>query len=184
MSIELYIVLAILVVAALWLATTFNKLVGIRTRMEEGWSGIDVFLKKRYDLLPNLMDVVQQYAAHEQETLEGVMRCRAQAMQAKGPQDQIAAEKGLAGALGRLMMVAENYPNLKADQTFLNLQRNLSEIEEQIAAARRAFSSAIYEYNNTVKTIPANIIAGIFGFQERAFFEIGAAERQTVPVSL
>jgi len=158
-------------------ALTFNKLVAFRTRMEEAWSVIDVFLKKRYDLLPNLMDVVLAYAAHEKETLENVISYRNQGMQAKNPGEQIAAEKGLAGALGRLMAVTENYPNLKADARFAALQGQLVDLETEISTARRYYNGTTRENNIAVSTFPSNIVASLFSFAKGQFFEIAEAEK-------
>ena len=171
------ILLAVLALVALWVALTFNKLVAFRTRMEEAWSVIDVFLKKRYDLLPNLMDVVMAYAAHEKETLENVISYRNQGMQAKNPGEQIAAEKGLAGALGRLMAVTENYPDLKANEGFLNLQNQLAGLEVEISTARRYYNGTVRENNIAVQSFPSNLVAGTFHFAKGEFFEISEAEK-------
>ena len=176
-SIPAIILLVIAACVLLWLAATYNKLVGFRTRMEEAWSIIDVFLKKRHDLIPNLMDVVQNYATHERETLESVVRCRAEALQAKSPEEKIKAEQGLEGVLGRLMAITENYPNLKANENFLDLQKQLSGLETEISTARRYYNGTVRENNIAVARFPSNIVAGLFNFAKGVFFEITEAEK-------
>ena len=161
--------------------SVYNRLVGYKNRMKEAWSGIDVFLKKRCDLVPNLVSTVKAYAAHEKQTLEDVVRYRSQAMQATSPEAQMASEAGLGQALGRLMAVAENYPELKANINFLELQKQLSVLEEDLALARRYYNGTVRENNIYIERFPSNIIAGMFNFEKGQFFEINQTEKN-VPI--
>jgi LemA protein len=146
-------------------------------------SGIDVYLKKRHDLIPNLVETVKGYAAHEKSTLEDVTRLRSAAMQAKGPEAQIQSESELGKALGRLLAIAENYPDLKANQNFLELQKELAKVEEELAYSRRYYNGTVRENNIYVESFPSNIFAGMFNFKKGQFFEIEASERETPKVS-
>jgi LemA protein len=175
-----WIFLGILVLLALWLVFSYNGLVSLRQRCRQSFSDIDVQLKLRHDLIPNLVATVQGYAAHERGTLEEVVKARGAAVSAQGPAAQAAAEGALSGALGRLMAVAEAYPDLKANQNFMQLQGELSDIENKIAAARRFFNNASAEYNATRESVPAAFFAASFGFQPQEFFNLDAGEKQAV----
>ena len=161
----------------------YNSLISKRNAVDFAFSCIDVQLKKRFDLIPNLVNTVKGYAQYEADVLREVTALRANLARTRSAsRERFAIEKQITQTLPAVFAVAENYPDLKADKHFLNLQHNLTEIEEQISAARRAFSAAIYEYNNAVKMFPSNVIANMFGFRERAFFETGANERHNVKV--
>lgn len=160
----------------------YNKFVRLNTRTDEAWSDIDVQLKRRYDLIPNLVSTVQGYATHEKELFEKVTAARSQAMQAGSVEDHAKAENMLAGTLKSLFAVAENYPDLKANQNFLELQRELSDTENKIQAARRFYNGNVMEMNTAVSMFPSNLIASMFGFGKRTFFEINEAEKEPVKV--
>ena len=170
--IALIIFLAVLLITAMAVISVYNKLVMLKNRMQEAWSGIDVYLKKRHDLVPNLVSTVKGYATHEQQTLEEITRFRAQAMQAQDQGARIASETGLGQALGRLMAVSERYPELKANINFLELQKQLAAIEEELSLSRRYYNGTVRENNIRIESFPSNIIAGMFNFAKGAFFEI------------
>ena len=170
--IPLLVILGVLALTVMAVISIYNKLVGYKNRMQEAWSGIDVFLKKRHDLVPNLVSTVKAYAAHERQTLEAVIRYRSAAMQAGSPEAQMASEAGLGQALGRLMAVAERYPELKANINFLELQRQLSVLEEDLSLSRRYYNGTVRENNIYIERFPSNIIAGMFNFEKGKFFEI------------
>lgn len=179
----MWIPIIILVVLALWLVGAFNGLVVARNRVKEAWSDIDVQLKRRYDLIPNLVETVKGYAAHEKNVLESVIQARSAAMGAHGAAEKGQAENALSGTLKNLFALAENYPDLKASQNFLELQRELTDTEDKIQAARRFYNSTVMDMNNKVQRFPTNFIAGAFGFHKEEFFELGtAAEREPVAV--
>ena len=169
----LVIVLVVFGVLALLLAGTYNRLVALRQNANQAFADIDVQLKQRQDLIPNLVETVKGYAAHESGTLEAVIAARNAAGAARTVDDKISAENVLTGALGRLMAVAEAYPDLKANQNFLGLQGELSDIENKLAAARRFFNNSVGEYNASVQAFPAVLFAGMFGFAQRDFFDVG-----------
>jgi LemA protein len=169
----------------------YNQLVKLRVRVDEGWSDIDVQLKRRHDLIPNLVETVKGYATHERATFEEVMEARSKATainvdasnaSVADMANLAAAEQGLQGALGRLFAVAENYPDLKANQNFLQLQTDLTDTEDKIQASRRFYNGTVRDYNTKVETVPSNIVAMIFGFTKRAFFEIDDPQRENVKV--
>jgi len=176
----LVVVMALVVVAVI---SIYNGLVRLRNQVKNAWAQIDVQLKRRHDLIPNLVETVKGYAAHEKTTLENVTRMRNQAVQAagQGPAQQIAAERGLAGALGRLMVVVEQYPDLKANQNFLSLQGELATTENHISAARQAYNAEVMRFNTKIQVFPNNIVAGTFNFTEQPFFEIDDAAQRDVP---
>lgn len=176
------IVLLILVVVVS--IAFYNRLVGLKNRVENTFAGIDVLLKKRYDLLPNLVATVKQYTQHEQQTLTNIAALRAQAVsgQVTG-EGRIELENRLSQALGNLMISIENYPDLKANQNYLNLQQNLTEIEEQLSAARRFYNTTVTEYNNAVEMFPTNIVAGMMSYRRKQFFEAPVSERHNPSVS-
>ncbi len=178
----LWIILGLVILSLGYGIFVYNRLVGLRNQADEAWSGIDVQLKRRYDLIPNLVETVKGYAKHEQQTLEKVIQARNMAMQATGIEDKIAAENQLVGALKTLFALSENYPDLKANTNFLDLQKNLTEIEEQISLARRYYNAVTRDYNILCETFPSVIIASMTGFRKRPFFEAAEGERQNVKV--
>lgn len=178
--IAVIVVIVVVVLLALWVMGMYNKLVGLRNRAASAWSGIDVQLKRRHDLIPNLVETVKGYAAHEKSTFEEVTQARAAAQSAQGPAAQGQAEGMLTAALGRLMAVAEAYPELKASENFQQLQSQLTDTEDQIAFARQAYNGVVTTYNTAVQSVPTNIIAGMFHFEEREFFELDQAEAAAV----
>jgi LemA protein len=178
------IILGLLILAGLTYVFVRNNMVSLRNRCDEAWSGIDVQLKRRHDLVPNLVESVKGYASHERETFEKVTQARAAAMQASGPAEASKAESQLTAALGGLRVVAEQYPELRATENFQQLQRNLSELEDEIQASRRIYNSNVQQYNTRIQQWPWSIIAKQGGFTDKPFFEIGeAAEREAPQVS-
>lgn len=177
----LLIVLAIVVVVALYAVLIYNKLVRFRTLVDEAWSGINVQLKKRHDLIPNLMETVKGYASHERDTLDSVTQARAGAMQAHNVKEQEAAENQLSSALVRLMAVAESYPELKANQNFMQLQEQLGLIEGDIEKSRRYYNGAVRQKNIAIDTFPSNMVANAFGFSKSTFFELESEAERAVP---
>ena len=176
----IYIVLADIVV---WLVFVYNGLVVTRNRVKESWSDIDVQLKRRYDLIPNLVETVKGYAAHESGTLDKVIQARAKAMSAQGPAAKAQAEGELSGTLKSLFALSESYPQLRAVEAFTSLQAELSDTENKIQAARRFYNSNVMSLNTKIESFPTNLIAGTFGFTKAEFFELGdAAQREPVQV--
>src|SRR5438132_12002167 len=175
-------ILAVLVITAFVLIGMYNSLVQLRVRADTAWSDIDVQLKRRHDLIPNLVETVKGYAAHEKSTFENVTKFRSQAMQATTPGDKAIAENQLSGALKSLFAVAENYPELKASEEFTQLQGSLNQTEDTIQNARRYYNAVVRDLNTKIQSFPTNIIAGMFGFQQRQFFEGAAADREPVAV--
>src|SRR5437764_1608210 len=177
------IVIGIVVVGAIFiLAGMYNSFVQLRVRCDSSWSDIDVQLKRRHDLTPNLVETVKGYAAHEKGTFENIAKFRSMAMQATGPADKAVAENQLTGALKSLFAVAENYPQLQASQEFTQLQGSLSQTEDTIQNARRYYNAVVRDLNTKIQSFPTNILAGMFGFQRRQFFEVEAADREPVAV--
>jgi LemA protein len=158
-----------------------NSIIASRNRVDEAWSGIDVQLKRRHDLIPNLVESVKGYATHEQKTFENVTKARSQAMQAEGVQDTAKAESALGAALGQLRVVAEQYPDLRATENFQQLQRQLSELEDEIQASRRIYNSNVQSYNTKIQQFPVSIVANQGGFTDREFFEIEEPSDREVP---
>jgi LemA protein len=175
-----WIVLGVIVLLLLWLVVIYNRLVALRQTVGQSWADIEVQLKQRHDLIPNLVETVKGYAAHERGTLEEVIRARNSAVAAHDPKAASAAEGQLTGALSRLFALAEAYPDLKANQNFLSLQGELSSLETKIAAARRFFNNAVAEFNAAIQSVPAVFFAGSLGFTPRDFFELEEAERAAV----
>jgi len=175
-----WIVLGIIVVVGLWLVMTYNGLVSLRQRCRQAFSDIDVQLKQRHDLIPNLVETVKGYAAHEKGTLEAVIKARNAAVTAQGPAAQAAAEGALQGALRQIFALSEAYPDLKANQNFQQLQAELSDLENKIAAARRFFNNTAAEYNATRESFPAVLFAQSMGFGPQEFFNLDEAERKAV----
>ena len=181
--ITLLIALGLLVLLAFYAIAIYNKLVKLKNLVGEAWSGIDVQLKKRYDLIPNLVEMVKGYAAHEKETFENVTRARAAAQQATTVEGQQAAEKQLSGALMNLLAVAEQYPDLKANANFLELQATLRDVEGDIEKSRRYYNGNVREQNTLIESFPSNIIANLFSFVKSVMFELeNPAEKQAPTV--
>ncbi|MGA2101193.1 MAG: LemA family protein [Candidatus Sulfotelmatobacter sp.] len=176
------IFLVILAVIAVVLISMYNGLVQLRVRCDSAWSDIDVQLKRRHDLIPNLVETVKGYATHEKGTFENIAKFRSQAMQATGPADKAAAENQLTGALKSLFAVAENYPELKASEQFTQLQGQLSGTEDAIQNARRYYNAVVRDLNTKIQSFPTNLLAGMFGFAQRQFFETTDADREPVQV--
>ncbi|MBC7074369.1 LemA family protein [Candidatus Parcubacteria bacterium] len=174
----------ILGILVLWLILTYNRLVTLRNRAKEAWSDINVQLKRRYDLIPNLVETVKGYASHEKELLEKVTDARSKAVIAQSsgdPRKMAEAENYLASTLKTLFAVAENYPNLKASTNFLELQKELVDTEDKIMAARRFYNANVRDLNTSIETFPTNVVAGIFGFKKMEFFELEEAREKEAP---
>lgn len=166
-------VIIVLVVLAILVIVLYNRLVQLRNRVDNAWSQVDVQLKRRYDLIPNIVETVKGYASHERETFEAVVEARNAAQAAQGPEEQGEAENVLTGALRRLFALAEAYPELRAAPNFADLQTQLAETENRIAVSRQIYNDTVLTYNNGVQTVPTNVVAGVFGFDPRPFFEGG-----------
>src|SRR5918995_2775405 len=172
--------IALLVVA---LVLLYNRLVTLRNRVENAWAQVDVQLRRRYDLIPNLVETVKGYAAHERETFEAVTNARSRAQAAQGPAEQSAAEGILGQALGRLLAVAEDYPELQADENFRQLQEELGETENRIAVSRQVYNDTVLTYNTAIQTFPGLLVAGPFGFPRKDFFELEGEAREAPRVA-
>jgi LemA protein len=172
------IIIVIIVLAVITFVVLYNGLVQLRNRIDNAWSQISVQLQRRHDLIPNLVETVKGYAAHERQTLEAVVQARNNAVQAQGPAEQAQAENVLTGALRQLFAVAEAYPDLKANQNFLNLQEELTSSEDRVAYARQFYNDSVLKYNNKRQSLPSNLIAGMFNFQPREYFEGEDAARE------
>ncbi|MEK7093603.1 MAG: LemA family protein [Patescibacteria group bacterium] len=172
-----YIILAVLAVFIVWAIAAYNGFVTLTNRVREGWSDIEVQMKRRYDLIPNLVETVKGYAAHEAGTLQKVTEMRTRAMNATAPDEKADAENMLTGALKSLFAVSENYPDLKANANFVELQRELSDTENKIQAARRFYNGVVMELNTKLASFPSNLIGGAFGFKASDFFQLGADEQ-------
>ncbi len=176
----MWIVFGIIALLLIILISIYNRLVGLRQNCKQGWADIDAQLRQRHDLIPNLVNTVQGYAAHEKSTLDAVITARNSALAAKGPADAAQAEGGLSSALGKLFALAESYPDLKANQNFQTLQNELADVEDKLAAARRAFNAVSANYNGAREAFPAVLFASGLGFAEQSFWELGSGERDTV----
>jgi LemA protein len=178
------VIIAIIVIIAFVAVGMYNGLIKLRNSSEQAWSDVDVQLKRRYDLIPNLVETVKGYASHEKETFEKVVQARNQAMNASSPEDKAQAENFLQSTLKSLFALAEAYPELKANQNFLDLQDELSNIEEQIQLSRRYYNAVVRDLNTKIETVPSNIIANMFHFEKKEYFELDSEEeRQTPQVS-
>lgn len=177
----LWILLAIIVVIVVWAIGTYNHLVRLKALLDEGWSGIDVQLKRRYDLIPNLVATVQGYSIHEKSILEDIARFRAASLNATGIEQKALAENGLTQALKTLFAVAENYPQLKANENFLHLQKELTKIEDEVQLSRRYYNGTARNYNVSVTTFPSHIVASTFNFNKVAYFELTNTHERDVP---
>jgi LemA protein len=173
------VVVALLV---LLLVLGYNKLIRLRNRTQNAWAQVDVQLRRRYDLIPNLVEAVKGYAAHERGTFEEVTQARTAAQQAQGVQQQAQAENALTAAIGRLFAVAEQYPQLRATENFQQLQAQLTDTEQKIAISRQVYNDTVLTYNNAIQTVPTNILAGIFNFSQRDFFQIEEPVREAPQV--
>ena len=182
MGVLLWVILGVVVVAIFWLIGVYNGLIRLRNRTDEAWSDIDVQLKRRYDLIPNLIETVKGYAKHERELFENVTQARTRAMGAKGVDEKGKAENMLSGTLKTLFAVAENYPDLKANENFLKLQEELADTENKIQAARRFYNGNVRDFNTKIQIFPNNLIAGMLGFKKYDFFEIDEGEKEPVKV--
>ena len=173
-----WIVLGLIVVIVIFAVSAYNRLVTLSQRVNQSFADIDVQLKQRHDLIPNLVETVKGYAAHERGTLDDVIKARNSAMSAQGPAQVSAAENQLSGALGRLIALSEAYPDLKANANFQQLASELSDLENKIAASRRFFNNAVQEYNTGIQQMPAVLFAGMFGFTKRDFFDLGTSRAE------
>ena len=174
----IWIILGVVVVIGIFLWATYNSLVTLRVRVDEAWSDINVQLKRRLDLIPNLVETVKGYAKHESGVFEAVTEARANVINANGVKDTAAAENQFEGALKSLFAVAEAYPDLKANENFVELQRELVDTEDKIQASRRFYNSGVTGLNTKVQTFPANVVAGMFNFKNREFFDVDETERE------
>jgi LemA protein len=180
----IWVILGIIVLLVLFLVLTYNGMVKARNKVDEAWSGIDVQLKRRHDLIPNLVETVKGYATHEREVFENVSAARSAAINARGPAEAGQAEGALTRALGGLFAVAEAYPQLRAAESFTELQRELANTEDQIAGSRRIYNGNVQSYNTKIQIFPNSVMAGPFGFTPREFFEIeDPVDREPVKVS-
>jgi len=176
-----YIILGVIVVLVLWAIGVYNGLVKLRNRAQEAWSDIDVQLKRRYNLIPNLVETVKGYASHEREVFQKVTEARTRAMGAKDPKEKSEAENALSQTLKTLFAVSENYPVLKASQNFLELQRELRDTEDKVQAARRFYNGNVRDLSIKIESFPANLIAPILGFKKMDLFELAEAEERKAP---
>jgi len=174
--------IAVFVVLVIVLVAMYNRLVKLRNRAENAWAQVDVQLRRRYDLIPNLVESVKGYAAHERETFEAVTKARAAAEGARGVEEQAQAENMLTAALGRLLAVSEAYPQLRATENFQQLQAQLADVEQNIAVSRQVYNDTVLTYDNALQTVPTNLVAGMFGFRKRAYFETEGAAREAPAV--
>jgi LemA protein len=180
----LVVLLAVLALVAIALVVLYNRLVRLRNRVDNSWAQIEVQLKRRWDLIPNLVETVKGYAAHERETFQNVTEARAAAQQAQTPAEAAQAEGLLSQALGRLFAVAEAYPELQADENFRQLQSEVAETENRIAVSRQVYNDTVLTYNNAVQTVPGTFVAGPFGFTTREFFDVeDEAQREAPQIS-
>ena len=178
-----WIILGVIAALIAYLVAAYNGMVSLRRRADQAFADIDVQLKQRHDLIPNLIETVKGYAAHEKSTFDVVIQARNGAMAARGEQAQAQAEQVLSGAVGRLMALAEAYPDLKANTNFLNLQDQLGAVEDKLAAARRFFNNAVGEYNASIESVPNVFFARNFGFTQREFFDVGEIKRAELDVA-
>jgi LemA protein len=178
----LIVVLVIVVLLVLWVISTYNSLVSLRNKVKDQWAQIDTVLKRRFDLIPNLVETVKGYAKHESETLEAVIAARNTYVSANAPEDQMKADGELTKAISKIFALSEAYPELKANENFNSLQKELSETEDKIQYARQFYNDIVRKYNTKRETFPTVLIAGMLGFKEVNFFEASAEERQNVQV--
>lgn len=177
-----WIILIIIVLILLYIGSTYNKLVVLRNRVKDQWSQIDVQLKRRFDLIPNLVETVKGYASHEKDTLEAVVKARNEYLSSNTPEGKMEANNDLNKVVTKLFALAESYPELKADTSFRELQSTLTETEDKISYARQFYNDVVMKYNNKVEIFPSNIVAGMFGFKTNAYFNATEEERENVKV--
>ena len=173
------VLLAVIIIV--WVISVYNSLIKLRNNADEGYSTMDVYMKKRYDLIPNLVETVKGYATHEEKTLEGVMQARYSCMSANDPEERAKSENMLAGTLKSLFAVTENYPELKANQNFIDLQNSLKTLEEEIANARKYYNGCVKILNNKIEMFPSNLVARHYKFEKKVLFEITNQEEKTAP---
>jgi LemA protein len=184
MDYTIWIILGILVLLIVFVISIYNGLIRLKIKVDEAWSDIDTQLKRRYDLIPNIVETVKGYAKHEKTTFEEITKARSMAMNASTVEDKEKAENMLSGTLKSLFALAENYPQLKADQNFLNLQQTLKEVEEHLQLSRRYYNATVRDFNTKIEVFPNNLLAGMFQFTQRKFFEVDRAEeRENVKVA-
>lgn len=183
MPIGLIVVIVIIVLLVLWLFATYNSLIGLRNRKDDQWAQIDVQLKRRSDLIPNLVETVKGYAKHESGTLEAVIQARNTFVTATTPEEEMKASGELTQAISKLFALTESYPDLKANQNFISLQADLKDTEDKISYARQFYNDTVLTYNNKVEMIPSNIVAKLFGFKKAAFFEVEESAKEAPKVS-
>ena len=184
MNNTLLIILGVVGVLAIWFIATYNGLITLKNKVEEGWADIETQLKRRYDLIPNMVETVKGYATHESGTLENVTKARNMAMAANSLEEKAQAENMLAGTLKTLFAVAENYPDLKANQNFMDLQQTLRDVEDHLQLARRYFNAVVRDFNTRLQVFPTNMIGGMLGFKDKQFFQVeNQTERENVKVS-
>jgi LemA protein len=172
----------IVLIIIIWFIATYNKFISLKNTIEEAFSTMDVYLKKRYDLVPNLVETVKGYAAHEKETLQGVISARNMAQNATTIDEKLAGENMLSSTLRSLFAVAESYPDLKANANFMDLQRQLSSLEDEIASSRKYYNAVVRQFNTSLQTFPSSIVASMFKFEKQPMFEISSQERENVKV--
>ena len=179
-----FIIIGVVVaIILIYIFVTYNSLIGLRNSVEEAFSTMDVYLKKRWDLIPNLVETVKGYASHEKETLEEVIRLRNSAYSNMSDDEKIKTNEQLSNGINKIMMLAENYPDLKANQNFMDLSNELTKVEEDIANSRKYYNAVVKNYNNKVQMLPSNIVASLFRFKTKKMFEAAASERENVKVS-
>ena len=176
------VIIVIVVLILIWAVATYNSLVDFRNRVKDAWSQIDVQLKRRFDLIPNLVETVKGYTKHESETLEEVIKARNTYLSASLPEDQLKADGELTNAINKLFALSENYPDLKANQNFQQLQQELQQTEDKIAMSRQFYNDIVMQYNNKIEMVPSNIIASLFKFKQEKFFEAQDSEKENVKV--
>lgn len=177
------IIIAIIVIILLWLASTYNILVSLRNKVKDQWAQIDVQLKRRADLIPNLVETIKGYAKHEKSTFEDVVKARNSFTSATTPEEEMKASGELTKCLSKLMMLTEAYPELKANENFLSLQADLKDCEDKISITREFYNDIVMKYNNKVQSVPSNIVAAMFHFEEAEFFKVEGTEREAPKVS-
>lgn len=178
----MWIIIGIVVILILFVIGTYNSLISLRNKKDDQWSQIEVQLKRRADLIPNLVETVKGYAKHEKDTLEAVINARNKAVSATNATEEMQANNELTGALTKLFALAESYPELKANTNFMDLQANLKDTEDKISFARQFYNDTVLKYKNKLEVFPSNLVAGIFGFKPEPFFEASATERETPKV--
>lgn len=183
---KIYIIIGIIILVIIilisWIIKTYNNLVQLRNKVKDQWSQVDIQLKKRFDLIPNIVETVKGYAKHEKDTLKAVIDARNSALSAKTPTDEMNADNQLSGALNKLFALSEAYPELKADTNFKDLQTNLKDVEDKISFARQFYNDTVLKYKNAIETFPTILIAGMLGFKQEKFFEATNEEKENVKV--